>query len=232
MKKCNVRCTRIGRRSFISMGAAGMSLLLGCAGNEKADLSGHFDGKVLVIGAGPAGMTTAHLLQQKGVDFQVLEASASAGGRIRHNLEFTDFPIPLGAEWIHVEPQILEEIVNDPTIEVTTQLQGYDSMAKAGYFENGALEMLPNTDFQNDLKFIGSSWLEFFETFILPGISERISYNSQAVLIDHSGDRIHVTNAEGVTHAADKVVITAPLQILNAVISFSHQHCQNTSAML
>ena len=45
---------------------------------------------------------------------------------------FTDFPISLGAEWIHVEAEILDEIVNDPSIAVSTQLTSYDPPTSLG----------------------------------------------------------------------------------------------------
>lgn len=56
-----------------------------------------FKGKVLIIGAGAAGLSAAYLLKQQGIGFQILEASGSYGGRIKHNRDFVDFPIPLGA---------------------------------------------------------------------------------------------------------------------------------------
>lgn len=38
--------------------------------------------RVIVIGAGPAGLSAAHALRKRGVDFTVLEAADHAGGRI------------------------------------------------------------------------------------------------------------------------------------------------------
>jgi heterodisulfide reductase subunit A-like polyferredoxin len=62
-----------------------------------------FSGSVLIIGAGAAGMASGYLLEQKGIDFQILEASNTYGGRMKRATSFVDFPIPLGAEWLHVE---------------------------------------------------------------------------------------------------------------------------------
>ena len=39
--------------------------------------------KVLIIGAGAAGITAGHLLAERGVDFEILEASSTHGGRVR-----------------------------------------------------------------------------------------------------------------------------------------------------
>lgn len=77
-----------------------------------------FDGKVLIIGAGAGGLSAGYLLQQQGIDFEILEASSMHGGRIRINTDFADFPIPLGAEWIEMYTGIFDRIVNDNTVSV------------------------------------------------------------------------------------------------------------------
>ena len=56
---------------------------------------------VLIIGAGAAGITAGHLLAERGVDFEILEASSTHGGRVRKVDDFVDFPIDIGGEWIH-----------------------------------------------------------------------------------------------------------------------------------
>ena len=40
----------------------------------------NYDGKVIIIGAGAAGLYAAYLLKSKGIKFQLLEASANYGG--------------------------------------------------------------------------------------------------------------------------------------------------------
>lgn len=77
------------------------TLLAGCKDDESDLPDVDYDGKVIVIGAGIAGMYAAHLLKSKNVNVQILEASATFGGRIRELVGFADFPIELGAEEIH-----------------------------------------------------------------------------------------------------------------------------------
>lgn len=73
-----------------------------------------FDGKVIIIGAGAAGLYAADILTAKGIEVTILEASGEIGGRIRSlrnqsnyqqlygqdtPFEFSsDFPLELGAE--------------------------------------------------------------------------------------------------------------------------------------
>jgi monoamine oxidase len=56
--------------------------------------------RVVVIGAGIAGIAAARALEDAGLDIVVLEARSRIGGRIRTDLSL-DVPLDLGASWIH-----------------------------------------------------------------------------------------------------------------------------------
>lgn len=150
-----------------------------------------FAGKVLIIGAGAGGLSAGYLLHQQGIDFEILEASSRHGGRMKVDTSFADFPIPLGAEWLETDPAVLQGIVHDPTVtvEVTT---------------------VPDDP---DHKFVGSSWIHFYEQYILPSISGRIRYQEVVHKIDHTGSRVEV-QTNGGTYTADRVILSVPLQIL------------------
>ena len=53
--------------------------------------------RILIVGAGVAGITAGHLLAEHGVEFEIFEASATYGGRVRKVDDFVDFPIDLGS---------------------------------------------------------------------------------------------------------------------------------------
>ncbi|MFN8491122.1 MAG: FAD-dependent oxidoreductase [Caldilineaceae bacterium] len=57
--------------------------------------------KILVIGAGLAGLTAASELQKQGHDLLVVEARERSGGRIWTSTKWNDAPVDLGASWIH-----------------------------------------------------------------------------------------------------------------------------------
>lgn len=215
-----------GRRAFLSSGAATMAaILVGCGGDDasRASSSSAATGptgmptgeSVVVVGAGPAGMSAAHLLRQRGVDTRVLEAGPTHGGRIRHNREFADFPISLGGEWVHVDGAILGEIVNDPDVAITTELVPYTDDDRVAFVADD-VTMLPLKPevFDVDTKFVDSSWLDFFETYVVPGIVDIIDYETQVVEIDHGGDVATLVTADGSVYEADRVIVTVPLRIL------------------
>ncbi len=199
----------ITRREFIAVSSA--LGLAGCGG-LTANAS-KFNGSVIVIGAGAAGMSVGHLLSQQGVRFRILEASSRPGGRIMTNANFVDFPIALGGEWLHASRDTLSRIVNDDEVDVTTKLTPYSRDASYGTYRQGnlAVEQLGPYD---DYKFINGTWLTFFEKHILPGIAKRMQLGTQIVKIDHSREVVRLIDARGGKYTADAVVVTVPPQII------------------
>lgn len=191
------------RKEFVRIcGLLGIALpthkvLLAC--DKGSEPSNPFSGQVIIIGAGAGGMTAGYLLNQQGTDFKILEASPVHGGRMKINSDFADFPIPLGAEWLETRPSIFEKIVNNPSVQVNVE----------------TVRDAP------DRKFVNYSWYQFFEEYIVPSISDRISYNSVVTSIDYSGEKIKVETQNG-NFLADKVIISVPLKVLqDSDISFT-----------
>jgi polyamine oxidase len=57
--------------------------------------------RVVIIGAGMAGLTVANALRQASVDCVVLEARDRIGGRL-HTVDLDGWPVDLGGSWIHM----------------------------------------------------------------------------------------------------------------------------------
>jgi polyamine oxidase len=56
--------------------------------------------RVVVVGAGIAGLTVANAMAHAGVECVVLEARDRIGGRL-HTIDLAGFPVDLGGSWIH-----------------------------------------------------------------------------------------------------------------------------------
>lgn len=66
-----------------------------------------------IIGAGFAGLFSGYLLSQRGIPFQIFEASSRIGGRVRPLHDFADFPVELGAETVLGENSIYFKILQN-----------------------------------------------------------------------------------------------------------------------
>jgi lysine-specific histone demethylase 1B len=93
----------------------------------------NYDGKVIIIGAGAAGLYAAYILKSKGINFQILEASANYGGRLGKLTGFANFPIDTGAQWLHGKNNILGDLITKSNTKITLD----DSETK--YWFNGQL---------------------------------------------------------------------------------------------
>lgn len=111
-----------------SSALVGASWLSSC---KKDDLAPEiqYDGNVIVIGAGVAGLYAADILMTKGLNVTILEASKQIGGRIaslRNQLELpyqsiADFPVELGAEYWQGADSTLGKLVSNlglPVVKV------------------------------------------------------------------------------------------------------------------
>jgi monoamine oxidase len=70
----------------------------------RTDVPGGITGRVervIVVGAGMAGLTVANALTQAGTDCVVLEARDRIGGRL-HTVDLAGSPVDLGGSWIHM----------------------------------------------------------------------------------------------------------------------------------
>lgn len=56
--------------------------------------------RVLVVGAGIAGLTVANALHHAGVDYVILEARERVGGRL-YTVDMAGSPVDLGGSWLH-----------------------------------------------------------------------------------------------------------------------------------
>ena len=65
----------------------------------------------IIIGAGAAGLAAGRMLHDAGHDILILEARDRIGGRAWTDHTFADFPIELGAEFIHGEHAATHDLV-------------------------------------------------------------------------------------------------------------------------
>ena len=111
------------RRSLLAGMVAGLAA--GCAGLPVAQrpLRGT---RVLVIGAGFAGLSAARALRQSGMDVIVLEARTRPGGRVLTDRSL-GFAVDLGPSWLHGGPLNPLKPLAD-SARIATQVTNYSNV--------------------------------------------------------------------------------------------------------
>ncbi len=209
----------------LGIGVPFLSLLLNSC-EKEADLfpsySGDFSGKVLIIGAGAAGLTAAYVLNRYNIEVEVIEASSVYGGRVKRNTGLADFPIDLGAEWIHEAPSVLARLISDESTSGSIETITYSPDTIYTWSDGNLTKLNLGSNFYSEYKFKDTTWYGFFENYIAPTIADKIIYNSPVTEIDYSGAGVVVRNANGDTFEGDRVLVTVPITILqNNSIQFT-----------
>jgi len=113
------------RRDFVKNGiisTAGLAVLphflQSCSKFPKLK-KGNFNGKVLIVGAGAAGLFAGKLLHDLGIEFEILEASDRVGGRMGKLEGFADYPLDLGAQWLHGKKNIFWKFIRKSDTVIT-----------------------------------------------------------------------------------------------------------------
>lgn len=139
----------MNRRKFLQQsglislgGLLAPSLLYSSCRREVLFEDIQFSGKVLIIGGGVAGLYAGYLLKSKGIDFTILEASSSVGGRMGKHSGFADYDIDTGAQWLHGENNILGDLIKKTQTKITE-----DESELTYWFNNQLVTELPKDPF-------------------------------------------------------------------------------------
>lgn len=144
LKKSNMnRREFLKQSSLISIGGLFISsTLLSACRKERLFEDVNYDGKVVIIGAGAAGLYAGYILKSKGIDFSILEAAAVHGGRMGKLSGFADYSIDTGAQWMHGRNSIVADLVK--TKNITNTL---DESELSYWFNNQIMQSLPKDPF-------------------------------------------------------------------------------------
>ena len=95
--RVRTRVIAVDRRALLQLAMVTLAAtaLPACTGG---DTTGR---KVLIVGAGMAGLAAARALRNEGIEVEVIEGNDRVGGRIWTSFQWPDVPIDLGASWIH-----------------------------------------------------------------------------------------------------------------------------------
>lgn len=189
---------------------------------HKVTTNHRFTGKVVIIGAGAAGMAAGYLLKKNAIDFIIIEAAPQYGGRIKKEEKLADFPLDLGAEWLHISPKTLEEIVGFSSSKNYSDIMEYNPK-KISSWKKGKLKSHNYLKgLYSEWKFEKKTWFDFFEQHIIPEINSELVVNTPISKINYQSKRIVLTSTCNQLFEADKVLVTVPIKVLqNNQIQFT-----------
>jgi len=201
-------------------------------GNTENELQGNiengFQGNVIIVGAGASGLAAAKKLEEEGISYQILEATDKLGGRIQKNENFADFPIDLGAEWIHEDKSILNYLIDKPENEPNVETILYQPM-NVQLAVGNIISQIPKEEmvdyyanYITEYKFKSTTWYDFIHKNFVQNIEQNIIYNARITTIDYTGDQVVLTTENGTEYQADKVILTVSVGVLRSnVITFN-----------
>jgi len=174
---------------------------------------------VIIIGGGLSGLTTAHLLQEKQLKVQVIEANNCLGGRIKTVKSQSGFTLEMGATWVFNDP-FLRELIQKLNLELYSQyLDG------KGFYEMNFMNNVQNfnvremTGGQEYHKVVAGTIeiIEALKNLIDP---KNIEVNSKVVTIHDQKNFIEVITDNNQIFKARNVVVTIPPKLLASTVQF------------
>lgn len=193
-----------------------------CKKSENINTGDHnnFNGKVIIIGAGASGLAAAKKCEELGIDWEIIEATNHYGGRVQKNEDFADFPIDIGAEWIHSNKSILNTLIGseakEPDVE-TVLYQPKDVYTWDGtdYKKTSGLVLQLAYSMYKEYKFKNTTWYDYLSTHFAKNLEDKITYNTKVTSIDYSNNQVKITTDHG-EFMADKVILTVSIGVLKS----------------
>ena len=200
-----------------------------------------YSGEILIVGAGASGLAAAKVLEQNHIDYKIIEATDRYGGRLKKNDAFADFPIDMGAEWIHNLPPILNRLKGQHGEHIEEVVIPY--RLNESYTWNGSvLKKVPQLftnayfSFFSEHKFKSTTWYDYIEKNFAKDVQHTIRYNAPVSSIDYSEEKVVVTTRNDDVFVADKVLVTVSIGVLQSdsitfVPSLSQEKQENIDAV-
>jgi monoamine oxidase len=174
---------------------------------------------IIIVGGGLSGLTLAYLLQEKGHQPIVLEASGRFGGRIQTQKGVLSTPLELGATWCSDTHKALLNLLKALNLDIFPQHTKGVSL-----FETSTAK--PPQEFRVPESEAPSYRLKGGTESIIHRLLDHIPQtqlhlNTQVNSIDTHGDTVAIQTADGRQFSGQKVVLCMPPQLISSSINFS-----------
>ena len=180
-----------------------------------------YKGKVIIIGAGASGLAAAKVLEQNNINYQIIEATDRYGGRLKKDTGLADFPVDVGAEWIHSVPLALNKLKGKKGDKIDEALIPYH-LEKAFNWNGIELKEIPQSqldylyNFMPESKFKTTSWYDFVDKNLAKEVKDKIKYNAPVTEINYEDKQVLIKTENGEEYRADKVLLTVSIGVLKS----------------
>lgn len=167
--------------------------------------------KIIIVGAGLSGLTLAYLLKKRNIQFKILEASPSIGGRIQTVQGKLLTPLELGATWFSDLHSNLLALLAELEIQKFPQFSKGISLLQTNSFEPPQKFIIPESEPPSHRLAGGTQTL--IDTLAQRIGLEKIILNSKVCLITEpptDKDKLLVKSIDGKTYETDKVILCSP----------------------
>ena len=167
-------------------------------------------------------MAAAKVLEQNKIDYIILEATNRYGGRLKKDTTLADFPIDIGAEWLHSAPITLNKLKGKRGDKIDEALIPYH-LDKTASWDGKEYTIDPHWQnnfmysFLPESKFKETTWYDFVDENIAKTVKHNIEFNSPVNGIDYSGNNVIVKTKNGKTYEADRVLVTVSVGVVTVL---------------
>ena len=160
-------------------------------------------------------------MERNKVDYQVLEATDRYGGRLKKNETLADFPIDIGAEWIHNQAAILNRLKGEKGDITDEELIPYH-LESGLRWDGKKLEKISKKEidqrfeFFPEYKFKRSTWYDYVNENFAQEVKHKIKFNSPVTEVNYANDKVEVKTRNGEVFMADKVLVTVSVGVLKS----------------
>ena len=172
---------------------------------------------VLIIGAWAAGLSAAYTLEYLGIDYKILEASHDFGGRVKELPagSFVDVPVDTGAEWIHVNPEILQDLLLFEGQRADVEIIDYNPQTFSTYVDGQRYQRNWLRFLYGESKFYNTTWYSYFREFFYPYVKDKLILNAAVQSVDYSEpERVLVKTPDGREFVGSRVIVATPVSVL------------------
>lgn len=168
--------------------------------------------KIIIIGSGLAGLTSAYLLQKTGQNPLVLESSGRSGGRI-YTKGGRGRSYELGATWVFQDVR-LKALIQELGLELYPQYLEGDALIK--YDPSMNVQRNPTSALMNGAiyhKVVGGTGA-IIQTLVDTIGKERVMLNTSVKKLNFESNNVQIETEDGTMYTAEKVILTVPPKVV------------------